>query len=223
MYESPRRPSTSGRTPSGSRQASMPSDVRQIRRIGAFDPLQRIDEAIEQGAIARCGDEVDDDFGVAGRLKDRTAPHQVTPQRHRVGNIAIMADGKTARRQFGEQRLDVAQRGFAGGRIAVMADGDVALELLDDFVAVEIAGNMPHGAMGVEILAVEGGDAGGFLAAMLKGMQAERDQRRRAIGAVDAKYAAFFVEMIIFPRIGCQHVVMAENCLVSAASGRHIG
>ena len=42
-----------------------------------------------------------------------------------------MADGEAAGIEFGEQRLDVAQNGFACRRIAHMADGGTAGQALD--------------------------------------------------------------------------------------------
>src|SRR3546814_8257527 len=106
---------------------------------------------------------MDDDFGIAGRLENRTATDQRLVQRRRVGNIAIMGDGETARGQIGEQGLNVAQRGFAGRRVSDMADRRQALHLTHDVVAVEIAGDMPHRAAGTTYLAVKGGDSSGFL------------------------------------------------------------
>jgi hypothetical protein len=53
-------------------------------------------------------------------------------------------------------------------------------------------------AFGMEMVAVEADDAGRFLAAMLKGVQAERGQRR-GIGVVeDAEDAALLVQTILF-------------------------
>ena len=43
------------------------------QRVGAFDLLQRVDEAVERVAQIGGRDEVDDDLGVAGRLEDRAA------------------------------------------------------------------------------------------------------------------------------------------------------
>ena len=105
-----------------------------------------------------------------------------------------------------------------------MANGDVALQLADHLVRIEIAGNVPHGAMRVEILAIEGGDPCRFLAAMLQRVQAERHQRRSAIGAIDAKDPAFLMQMVVLPRIGGEHLVRhGKGSLVSAALERHIG
>ena len=48
-------------------------------------------------------------------------------------------------------------------------------------------------ALDVELGAVEGDDAGRFLAAMLQGVQAERHHGRRVRPAENAEHAAFFV------------------------------
>ena len=44
----------------------------------------------------------------------------------RVGEVAVMRDREAAELEIGIQRLHVAQDGFAGGGVAVMADGDTA-------------------------------------------------------------------------------------------------
>lgn len=116
-----------------------------------------------------------------------------------------MRDRETARRQVGEQRLDVAQRRLAGRRIADVADRRCAVQLADDVVAVEIAGDMTHCTMRMEILAVEGGDARGFLAAVLQGVETQRHDRRGALGAVNTKYAALLAELVVIERVGRQH------------------
>ena len=55
-----------------------------------------------------------------------------------------MGDREAARGELGEQRLDVAQRRLAGGRIADMADRGAPGERADHIVLVEIAGDMAH-------------------------------------------------------------------------------
>ena len=42
----------------------------------------------------------------------------------RVGDVAVVRDREAAAGELGEQRLDVAQRRLAGGRVANVADGD---------------------------------------------------------------------------------------------------
>ena len=116
-----------------------------------------------------------------------------------------MGDREAAVGKLGEQGLDVAQRGLAGGRIADMADRGAPGELADDVVAVEIAGDMAHRAVGMEMLAVEAGDPGRFLAAMLERVEAERDEARGIVGAPDAENAAFLAQFVVIERIGRQH------------------
>ena len=79
----------------------------------------------------------------------------------------------------------------------------------------------------MEALAVEGDDAGGFLATMLKGMQTERGDRGGVGMAEDAEYAALFaqpvsvkVEMSRFchglgPRSSqCMILLASSNCCI---------
>src|SRR6266536_4529909 len=51
--------------------------------------------------------------------------------------------------------------------------------------------------MRAELLAVIGDDAGGFLAAVLQGVQPERGQGRRVGMAINPENAAFLVEVVI--------------------------
>ena len=89
----------------------------------------------------------------------------------------------------------------------------------DDVVAVEIAGDVTHRPMRMEMPAVEARDPGGFLAAVLKRVKAERNEARRIVGAPDAEHAAFLAELVIIERIGRQHRLPAR--LLSW--NRHIG
>ena len=103
----------------------------------------------------RARDQMQDHLGVGGRLHHRAFAHQLAAQRQAVGEIAVVADGEAAGVQFGEQRLHVAQDGFAGGRIAHMADGDGAGQAVDHFAAGEGVADEAEAALGVEALAVE--------------------------------------------------------------------
>ena len=60
-------------------------------------------------------------------------------------------------------------------------------------------------AMAVEVCAVEAGDAGRFLAAMLERVQAERDDRRGGVGAPDAEHAAFLAQLVVVEGMGGEH------------------
>ena len=90
-----------------------------------------------------------------------------------------------------------------------MAARDRAAQREHDLVLVEIAGDMPHRAMAVEMMAVPAGDAGGFLPAMLQRVESERDERGGTLGighAEDPALLAEFVPINIWVEgIGRQH------------------
>ena len=50
--------------------------------------------------------------------------------------------------------------GVAGGGVAIVADGDMALEAADDVGLVEVVADEAEAALGMELVAVEGDDAG---------------------------------------------------------------
>ena len=72
-----------------------------------------------------------------------------------------------------------------------MADRRLAGQPLDQIAAGESLGHVAHVPLGVETLAVEGRYAAGLLAPVLQGVQAERGDLGRALGAEDAEDAAF--------------------------------
>ena len=102
-----------------------------------------------------------------------------------------MRQGDSAGLEVGEHRLDVAQHVGAGGRIAGVADRAGARQALGQIGARKRLGHVTHVALGVEALAIEGGDAAGLLAAMLQGVQAQRGDLRGAGCIEDAEDAAF--------------------------------
>jgi hypothetical protein len=150
---------------------------------------------------------MDDHFGVAGRLEDGTATVERTPKLHRIGQVPVMGDREPAFRELSEQRLHVAKCGFAGGRIAHMADAAAPGQPPDDVVAVEIAGDMTHRPVRMEMLAVERRDSGGLLPTVLQRVQPERDEARRIVGTPNAEHAALLAQLVVVERIGRQHVL----------------
>ncbi len=210
---SPSLPRTSGRTPKRIAHRDEALGRQRGERIGALHLVQRVDHPLLDRVLEAGRDQMDDDLGVAGRLEEAAAAHQRLAQLVGIGEIAVMADRQPAEFEIREQRLDVAHRHFAGRRIAHMADRRMAFETVDHVLRAEILADMTHGAMGVELLAVEGDDAGGFLAAMLQGMKAERRQRGRFGMAENAEYAAFFMRVIVVERA----------CVVSIGLGSVMG
>ncbi len=154
--------------------------------------------AIDETVALGLRDQMQDHFGVGGGLHHRAVAHQFAAQRQPVGEIAVVGDGKTAGIEFGEQRLHVAQDGAAGGGITGMADGDGAGQAFDHFAAGEGVADEAEPAFGMETVTVEGDDAGGFLAAMLKGVKAERGDGGGIGMAENAEHAAFLAKRVAF-------------------------
>ena len=115
--------------------------------------------------------------------------------------------------ELGEQRLHVAQDGGAGGGIADVADRDSAGQALDHLAAGEGVADEAEPALAVEAAAVEGDDAGGFLAAMLQGVQAERGDGGGFGVAEDAEHAAFFAQRVAFEIVLRVDRGLAEFCI----------
>ncbi len=153
------------------------------------------------------------DFGVRCRLTDGAGGDDLAAQRQAVGEIAVMGNGDAADFQFGKQWLDVAQRDFAGRGIARMADRDRARQFGQRCRVGIVIADEAHALFGVELLAVEGDDAGRFLSAMLQRVQAKGRQRRCIRVPENAEHAAFFVQRvaihIIFDFCGSQ---MGHRC-----------
>ena len=135
-----------------------------------------------------------------------------------------MGHREAAGLEFGEQRLDVAQRRLAGRRIAHVTDRGPAGEAVDRRGAGEMIAHQPLAALGVESRAVEGDDARGFLTAMLERMQTQRDDRRRVGVAENAEDAARLVQPVVLEidarGVGCVGVHVDGGVLVRLAPGR---
>ena len=164
--------------------------------VGAFEHLQAFDEAVDEAVAMRARHQMQDHLGVRGRLHHGAFAHQLATQREPVGEVAVMADGKAAGIELGKQRLHVAQNGPAGGRIAHVADGGIAGQAIDHLAARKRVADQAQAALGMKTRAVEGDDAGGFLAAVLQRVQAERGDGRGVGVAENTEYAAFFAQPV---------------------------
>ena len=165
--------------------------------IGALDAQERGDHAVEQAAGVRGRHEVDDDLGIGRRLKQRAALDQFAAQRHGIRQVAVVGEREAAEAELGEQRLHVAHDRVAGGRIAHMPDGGMARQAADHLLAGEDVADVALVAEGVELLAVERHQAGGFLTAVLQGVQAEGGVGRGVVIAVNAEDAALLAQLVV--------------------------
>src|SRR5262245_27673545 len=82
-----------------------------------------------------------------------------------------------------------------------MPDSDRAGQAVNHLAAGEALAHEAHTAVGVETLAVVGDDSGGFLAAMLEGVQSERRNRRRIRVPKHAEYAALLTQTVIIQAV----------------------
>ncbi len=165
-------------------------------RVAALDLCDRIGETVGGRGVLRAGNEVEDDFGIGGRLTDGAIRDDLAAERQAVGEVAVVGNRDAAFMQLGKERLDVAQRHFACRRVARVADGHEARELRESCGVGVVIADETHALFGAELLAVEGDDTCSFLAAMLERMQAERRQRRGIRVPEDAEHAALFVQGI---------------------------
>ena len=212
--------------PSGSRAPISFLLVERDERVGAFDLGQRLDETIDDLGPARARGEQEHDFRIAGRLADRAAANELPAQRQPVGQIAVMSDREAAGLEFGEQRLDIAQDGVAGRRIAHMADRRASRQAVDGRGAREVIADQPLPALRVEADAVESDDAGGLLAAMLQGVQAERGDGG-GVGVIEnaedaallAQSVAVGVEAGVARRVRGQFRRRRRHCFGAGAKG----
>lgn len=182
------------------------------QRVAAFDCAQGLDEAGDETAALGLGYQMQDDLGVGGRLHHGAVAHQLTAERQAVGEVAVVADRETAGIELGEQRLDVAQDGGAGRGIADMADRGIAGQAFYDFAAGESVADETEPAFGMKTAAVEGDDAGGFLAAVLERVQPECGDGSGVRMAKNTEYATFLAKRITV-QIGVSEVRMSERVL----------
>src|SRR5262245_36345700 len=147
--------------------------------ISALELAQAFDEAVDETVTLGVCNEMQNDLGIGGRLHDGAVANQLAPQREAVGQITVMAIRKSAAVELREQRLHIAQDSFSGRRVAHVAHCRQAGQTLDHLTAGEVVSDEPQSPLGMKSLAVERNDAGGFLPAMLEGVQAERGDRSR--------------------------------------------
>jgi hypothetical protein len=78
---------------------------------------------------------------------------------------------------------------------------------------------MAHAAMGMELLAVIGDDAGRLLAAVLQRMEPEGDERGGVGMAIDAEDAAFLAQMVVVVDRFRYRLLVRKEALCPTADG----
>ena len=108
--------------------------------------------------------------------------------------------------EFGEERLDVAEDRASGRRVAHVADGGRAFEVLDGGAVGERIADEAGPAFGMEDVPVEGDDACRLLAPVLEGVEAERHDGGGVRMAENAEDAALFAQRVPVPVQPIHHV-----------------
>src|SRR5262245_28726869 len=134
-----------------------------------------------------------DDLGVAARLKDRSAADQFFPQLARVHQIAVVPDGDLSVRAIDEEGLRVLELAVARGRVARVADRDVAGQR-GERLLVEGVSDLSHRARRAKLFTVSRRDARAFLAAVLQRVQAEVGEIGGLRMSEDSKHTALVFE-----------------------------
>ena len=114
----------------------------------------------------------------------------------RVRQIAIVTERKLSFIAIDHHGLRVHQRCIAGGGIARVADGGRARQALDHLGSENFL-HMAKTFVHVDVRAIGGSNAGGFLPPMLEPVESEIGHLRSFGMAEDPEDAAMIVEMIV--------------------------
>ena len=114
-----------------------------------------------------------------------------------VGQVAVVAERDFAFVAVDHDRLSVEQRFVACGGVARVTDGEIAGKRIQDSRGEDFF-DFTHGAVEIELASVAGDDAGGFLAAMLEGVESEVGELGGLFVAEHAEDATVVVEVIVF-------------------------
>ena len=95
------------------------------------------------------------------------------------------------------------------------------MQAFDHVRLVEVVADEAEPALAVEMLAVVGDDAGGFLAAVLQGVQAERGELGCVRMAEDAEDAAFLPQPIIAVPGVFRHLIADFAASILSGVERH--
>ena len=131
-----------------------------------------------------------------------------------VGQVAVVRHREPAELEIGIQRLDIAQNGFAGRRIAVVPDGIAPRQPRHRARVAERVAHQSQRSVRPEAAVVVTDNAGRFLAAMLQAMQCQSGHHRRVGHVPYSEDAALLMERIVVGAISGE--CHASVLLVSA-------
>ena len=156
---------------------------------------QRVGDRLGQSVFPRKRNQVDDHFGIAVRLKNRSLALQPARTSPAFDQIAVMRHRNRAFIRLHQNRLRVQQRRVAGGRIARVPDGQRAAYLRQHVFGEDI-GNHAHRLVDAGSQAIGGNNPRRFLPAMLQSVQAQVSQLLRLGMSEDRHHTALVVKFV---------------------------
>src|SRR6185312_8466896 len=152
---------------------------------------------------------MNNDFGVAGGLKNRSLRFQPSPDLPGVHQVPVMGQSDHALIAVDHNGLSVEHGRIAAGRVARMSDGNVAGEASKRFLSEDI-GDKSHGLVHLQASAVRRNDACGLLPAVLQLMQSEVGERGGLGVRVYGHHTTFVFEFVATLHTA-RHLLSLEN------------
>ena len=114
-----------------------------------------------------------DNFTIAGGLKNGALPFQPFPKRKRIDEIPVVdkGDSSVVANALHDNRLRIALAAISGRGVSRMADRVAAFEAFEDVFGEHI-GNIAHRLVREYLVAVRRGNACALLSPMLQGIEA---------------------------------------------------
>ena len=106
-----------------------PIRTEHHQRKRAFDAAQRVGHRVRQSLLFGERDQVNDDFGVAVGLEDRSLGLQAMPNFLRIHQVAVVGQRNHALVRLHHDGLSVEERRIAGGGVTRVPDGQRAVQL----------------------------------------------------------------------------------------------
>ena len=189
---------------------------------------QHLERCVLGGGPGKGGQQGGDQSGVGGGLVEQRAGHQGLGrvisfgepglQLQRIGQVAVVTEGDSARGGRPERRLGVLPDARSGRRVAAVADRQVGPAQRLQGRLVEDLGDQTHVFEHDDLGALADRDAGRLLAAVLQGVDAEvRELGHFLVGGPDSEDAAcvlgaavVWIEILIQPTVSAWHCLMVS-------------
>ena len=143
------------------------------------------------------GDDVGNDFRVAGSVEDGTAQLQGTAQFKGIAEVTVVCQCQLALHVVDHNGLAVRSVGCAGGAVAHMGNGHGSRRKFFHHIPGEHLANLPQISVGGEHSIIVYNDAAALLPPVLQGVQPIVSEVRHILRfrRPDTKHTAFFVKV----------------------------